>query len=83
MLCTFWLAEALPLADQANRAPSGCERAAGFANDLGLLVEEVDLETGELLGSFPQAFSLSVSATPPGQSAKPSDELILDHVPSP
>ena len=33
------------------------ERAASFANDLGLLAEEVDLDTGELLGNFPQAFS--------------------------
>ena len=33
------------------------ERAAAFANDLGLLAEEVNAGTGELLGNFPQAFS--------------------------
>jgi GH15 family glucan-1,4-alpha-glucosidase len=33
------------------------ERAAGLANDVGLLAEEVDPDTGEMLGNFPQAFS--------------------------
>jgi hypothetical protein len=32
-------------------------RAVGFAKDLGLLAEEVDPKTRELLGNFPQAFS--------------------------
>jgi GH15 family glucan-1,4-alpha-glucosidase len=57
LLCTFWLAEALALADQVDRARAVFERAANFANDLGLLAEEVDPESGELLGNFPQAFS--------------------------
>jgi alpha,alpha-trehalase len=30
---------------------------AAFVHDLGLLSEEVDGATGELLGNFPQAFS--------------------------
>ena len=33
------------------------ERAIAFANDVGLLAEEVDPDNGELLGNFPQAFS--------------------------
>jgi alpha,alpha-trehalase len=57
LLCTFWLAQALALADQVERARSVFEHAAGFANDLGLLAEEVDPATGELLGNFPHAFS--------------------------
>jgi GH15 family glucan-1,4-alpha-glucosidase len=33
------------------------ENAAGYANDLNLLAEEVDGGSGKLLGNFPQAFS--------------------------
>ena len=33
------------------------QRAAAFVNDVGLLAEEVDATSGELLGNFPQAFS--------------------------
>jgi GH15 family glucan-1,4-alpha-glucosidase len=57
LLCTFWLAQALAMADQLDRARAVFERAAGFVNDLGLMAEEVDPRTGELLGNFPQAFS--------------------------
>ncbi len=57
LLCTFWLAHALALAGQPARARRVFERAVGHANDLGLLAEEVDPATGEMLGNFPQAFS--------------------------
>lgn len=57
LLCTFWLAQALALAGQVERARAVFEGAASFANDLGLLSEEVDPESGELLGNVPQAFS--------------------------
>ncbi len=57
LLCTFWLAHALALGGEVARAREVFGRAAGFANDLGLLAEEVDGATGELLGNFPQAFS--------------------------
>ena len=57
LLCTFWLAQALAEAGQATRARSVFERAATFVNDVGLLSEEVDPVSGELLGNFPQAFS--------------------------
>ena len=57
LLCTFWLAQALALAGRVDRARAVFERAAAFANDLGLLAEEVNANTGQLLGNFPQALS--------------------------
>jgi GH15 family glucan-1,4-alpha-glucosidase len=57
LLCTFWLAQALALAGQVERAREVFQRAASFVTDLGLLAEEVDPATGELLGNYPQAFS--------------------------
>jgi GH15 family glucan-1,4-alpha-glucosidase len=57
LLCTFWLAQALARAGQPARARTVFERAAAFVNDIGLLAEEVDPVSGELLGNFPQAFS--------------------------
>ena len=56
-ICTFWLAECLALAGEVDRARALFERMAGCANDVGLLAEEVDPATGELLGNFPQAFT--------------------------
>jgi GH15 family glucan-1,4-alpha-glucosidase len=57
LLCTFWLAQALALSGQVERARAVFERAAAAVTDLGLLAEEVDPATGELLGNYPQAFS--------------------------
>ncbi len=57
LLCTFWLAQALAMSGQPHRAREVFARAAAFANDVGLLAEEIDPDTGELLGNFPQAFS--------------------------
>ena len=57
LLCTFWLSQALATSGQTERARAVFERAIAFVNDVGLLAEEVDPDTGELLGNFPQAFS--------------------------
>jgi GH15 family glucan-1,4-alpha-glucosidase len=57
LLCTFWLAKAQAMAGRVEQAKETFSRAIGFANDLGLLAEEVDPKTRELLGNFPQAFS--------------------------
>jgi GH15 family glucan-1,4-alpha-glucosidase len=57
LLCTFWLAHAQALAGELDQARATFDAAAAFVNDVGLLSEEVDTATGELLGNYPQAFS--------------------------
>jgi len=59
LLASFWLSECHARAGRLERAEAVFERAAGAANDLGLLAEEVDPGTGEPLGNVPQAISHS------------------------
>ena|ERR1700722_1983128 len=57
LVCTFWLAHAQALAGELDRATATFERAVAAINDVGLLAEEVDPGSGEMIGNFPQAFS--------------------------
>jgi alpha,alpha-trehalase len=57
LLCTFWLAQAQALAGEVTAARATFERAADYANDVGLLAEEVDIGGAEMIGNYPQAFS--------------------------
>jgi GH15 family glucan-1,4-alpha-glucosidase len=56
-ICTFWLVNCLAKAGEVGRARELFERLTGFANDVGLMSEEIDASSGELLGNFPQAFT--------------------------
>jgi GH15 family glucan-1,4-alpha-glucosidase len=57
VICSFWLVSCLAKAGELERAEALFEQLAGYANDLGLLAEEIDTQNGEQLGNFPQAFS--------------------------
>jgi GH15 family glucan-1,4-alpha-glucosidase len=57
LICSYWLAAARAMAGQVDRARAIFETVTGYANDLGLMAEEVDLEGGALLGNFPQGLS--------------------------
>ena len=56
-ICTFWLAEALALSGERDHAERIFGRMLQHANHLGLYSEELDPDTGDFLGNFPQAFT--------------------------
>jgi GH15 family glucan-1,4-alpha-glucosidase len=57
VICSFWLVSCLAQAGEVERAEALFAQLAGYANDLGLLGEEIDTANGEQLGNFPQAYS--------------------------
>jgi len=57
VICSFWLVSAFAEAGEVERAEALFDQLVGYANDLGLLAEEIDTSSGEQLGNFPQAFS--------------------------
>jgi len=57
LMCSFWLADALAHIGELEQAQRHFEQLLTFASPLGLLAEECDGRTGELLGNFPQAFT--------------------------
>jgi GH15 family glucan-1,4-alpha-glucosidase len=57
-LCSFWAAEHLADGGGSLAEAKACfDAAAGRANDVGLLGEEIDPETGHVRGNFPQTFT--------------------------
>lgn len=71
LLCTFWLAHALALTGHVVQARKVFQTALAHANDVGLLAEETDPDTGEALGNFLKPSATSDSSTPPAPSATP------------
>ncbi|MGB3165994.1 MAG: glycoside hydrolase family 15 protein [Alteraurantiacibacter sp.] len=57
-ICTFWLIEALALMGRKQEARELFCTMLAHRTGSGLLSEDMDFETGELWGNFPQTYSL-------------------------
>jgi GH15 family glucan-1,4-alpha-glucosidase len=56
-ICSFWWIESLAMMGELDRAIELFGRMLSFANPLGLFSEDIDPETGQQLGNFPQAYT--------------------------
>jgi GH15 family glucan-1,4-alpha-glucosidase len=57
VLCSFWLVDNLAKQGRVEEAEQLYASLCDRASPLGLLSEQIDPSTGELVGNFPQAFS--------------------------
>jgi GH15 family glucan-1,4-alpha-glucosidase len=57
LACSFWLIDNYILQERRADARALFDRLLARCNDVGLLAEEIDPQTGRMLGNFPQAFS--------------------------
>ena len=57
LICSFWLVSALSEIGEKRRARDLCERLLEAAGWLDLFAEELDAQSGQHLGNFPQAFT--------------------------
>ena len=57
-VCTFWYIEALADLGRDEQARALFETMLARCNEHGLLSEDIDLDTGELWGNFPQTYSM-------------------------
>lgn len=56
-ICTFWLIRALFMTDQKEEARCLFDEVLTYSNHLSLFSEDIDFDTKEQLGNFPQAYS--------------------------
>lgn len=56
-ICTFWFIDSLYKIGEKKKAKEMFDTLLSYSNHLGLFSEDIDFETKQLLGNFPQAYS--------------------------
>ena len=56
-ICTFWLIRALYVIGEKEEARCLFNEVLSYSNHLGLFSEDINFDTKEQLGNFPQAYS--------------------------
>ena len=74
-VCTFWLIEALHLAERSDEARRLFDTMLSHTTASGLLSEDLDYKTGELWGNFPQTYSLVGVINCAGLLSKPWSDV--------
>ena len=72
--CTFWYIEALAALGRVEEARELFEKVLACRNHVGLLSEDLDPETGELWGNFPQTYSMVGLISAAMRLSKPWEE---------
>ncbi len=57
-VCTFWYVDALAASGRVDEARELFENMLSKCNSVGLLSEDLQVESGELWGNFPQTYSM-------------------------
>ncbi len=80
-VCTFWLIKALYQIGERKKAVEYFDNLLSESNHLGLFSEDLDFESRELLGNFPQGYShlaLIDTAITLMEGAVEPEELMID-----
>ena len=85
-VCSFWMVKALCQIGHKKAAESLFQNLLQRGNHLGLFSEDMDFETGRLLGNFPQGYShlaLIDSAIALAETRVDEDEQLLTRIEHP